>query len=109
VTPNTQALAPCRCLSAPFLQHFYTPLPLHYAIFTSASVSSRHSLDQADDSDGHFQHLADSAVPADQLSGGRVLHLPGSKTMNWLYVLSGAIALLLLAYLLYALCKPEKF
>lgn len=29
--------------------------------------------------------------------------------MNWLYVLSGALALLLLAYLLYALCNPEKF
>jgi K+-transporting ATPase KdpF subunit len=29
--------------------------------------------------------------------------------MNWLYALSGLIALLLLAYLLYALCQPEKF
>jgi K+-transporting ATPase KdpF subunit len=95
--------------SAAFLQHFYTPPPLHYAIFTSPSVSSCHSLDQADDSDGHFQHLADSAVPADQLPGSRVLPLPGSKTMNWLYVLSGVLALLLLAYLLYALCKPENF
>ncbi|HWU34151.1 MAG TPA: K(+)-transporting ATPase subunit F [Methylovorus sp.] len=29
--------------------------------------------------------------------------------MNWIYLLSGALAVLLLAYLLYALCKPENF
>jgi K+-transporting ATPase KdpF subunit len=29
--------------------------------------------------------------------------------MNWLYVLSGLIALALLAYLFIALLKPEKF
>ena len=29
--------------------------------------------------------------------------------MNWLYLLSGAIALALLIYLLVALLKPEKF
>jgi K+-transporting ATPase KdpF subunit len=59
--------------------------------------------------DGHSQYLADSAVPACQLPGGWVLPLPGSKTMNWIYLLSGALAVLLLAYLLYALCKPENF
>ncbi len=29
--------------------------------------------------------------------------------MNWLYILSGAIALTLLVYLFVALLKPEKF
>jgi K+-transporting ATPase KdpF subunit len=29
--------------------------------------------------------------------------------MNWLYVVGGVIALLLLAYLTLALLKPEKF
>ena len=29
--------------------------------------------------------------------------------MNWLYLLGGALALLLLAYLTIALLKPEKF
>jgi K+-transporting ATPase KdpF subunit len=29
--------------------------------------------------------------------------------MNWLYVLSGVVCLLLLAYLLVALLKPEMF
>jgi K+-transporting ATPase KdpF subunit len=29
--------------------------------------------------------------------------------MNWLYILSGLIALALLAYLFIALLKPEKF
>jgi len=29
--------------------------------------------------------------------------------MNWLYLMSGTIALVLLAYLFVALLKPEKF
>jgi K+-transporting ATPase KdpF subunit len=29
--------------------------------------------------------------------------------MNWLYCVSGAVAVLLLVYLLVALLKPEKF
>ena len=29
--------------------------------------------------------------------------------MNWLYLVSGALAALLLAYLVVALLKPEKF
>jgi K+-transporting ATPase KdpF subunit len=29
--------------------------------------------------------------------------------MNWLYCVSGAVAVLLLGYLLVALLKPEKF
>ena len=29
--------------------------------------------------------------------------------MNWLYLISGVIAVFLLAYLLVALLKPEKF
>jgi len=29
--------------------------------------------------------------------------------MNWEYLLSGLVALLLLAYLTYALLKPERF
>ena len=29
--------------------------------------------------------------------------------MNWLYILSGFTAMFLLAYLIYAVCRPEKF
>jgi K+-transporting ATPase KdpF subunit len=29
--------------------------------------------------------------------------------MSWLYIISGALSLFLLAYLLYALLKPENF
>lgn len=29
--------------------------------------------------------------------------------MNWLYIISGVIAVMLLAYLFVALLKPEKF
>jgi K+-transporting ATPase KdpF subunit len=33
----------------------------------------------------------------------------GDELVNWLYLLSGAVALALLVYLLVALLRPERF
>jgi K+-transporting ATPase KdpF subunit len=35
--------------------------------------------------------------------------LNGERTMNWMYILGGTIAVFLLVYLLTALLKPEMF
>jgi K+-transporting ATPase KdpF subunit len=45
----------------------------------------------------------------DVATGGTVLPLVRRLTVLWLYVLSGTVAALLLAYLAVALLKAEKF
>ena len=71
--------------------HFY---------LTSAGVLLRH--------ESHIPRVADRLVSGDRRPGGGDPP-DGSRCMNWNYLMSGLLALMLFVYLLYALLKAEKF